>query len=87
MTVRLSPALVTDAEPEPLMYPDLLAEYDGYAHFKPFRNRNIYACNTHRNNIFEETAFHPEKLLRELVALFHPILLPEYKTLYYEKMR
>jgi iron complex transport system substrate-binding protein len=68
-------------------YPDLLAEYDGYAHFKPFRNRNIYACNTHRNNIFEETAFHPEKLLRELVALFHPILLPEYKTLYYEKMR
>jgi iron complex transport system substrate-binding protein len=68
-------------------YPDLLAEYDGYAHFKPFKNRNIYACNTHRNNIFEETAFHPEKLLRELVALFHPILLPEYKTLYYEKMR
>ena len=68
-------------------YQDLLAEYDGYAHFKPFGNKNIYACNTHRNNVFEETAFHPERLLRELVALFHPALLPQYKTVYYEKMR
>lgn len=66
---------------------DLLAEYDGYKYFKPFGNKNIYACNTHRNNVFEETAFHPERLLRELVALFHPTLLPEYKTVYYEKMR
>ena len=66
---------------------DLLAEYDGYKYFKPFGNKNIYACNTHRNNVFEETAFHPERLLRELVALFHPALLPQYKTVYYEKMR
>ena len=65
----------------------LLEEYDGYAHFKPFKERNVYACNTHKNNLFEETAFHPERLLKELVALFHPSLLPEYKTVYYEKMR
>ena len=68
-------------------YSSLLAEYNGYMHFKPFENRNVYACNTHRKNIFEETAFHPERLLRELVALFHPVLLPDYRTVYYEKMR
>ena len=66
---------------------DLLGEYDGYAHFKPFREKSIYACNTHRKNIFEEAAFHPEKLLKELVALFHPYMFQEYKTVYYEKMR
>ena len=68
-------------------YGSLLGEYEGYSHFKPFKERNIYACNTHRNNVFEETAFHPERLLGDLVALFHPSLLPEYKTVYYEKMR
>lgn len=66
---------------------DMLGEFEGYAHFKPFKNGNVYACNTHRNNLFEESAFHPEKLLRELAALFHPELFLEYKTVYYEKMR
>lgn len=68
-------------------YSDLLAEYDGYVHFKPFRERNVYACNTHRKNVFEESAFHPERLLKDLSALFHPSLFPEYKIVYYEKMR
>ena len=68
-------------------YTQLLGEYAGYAHFKPFKEKNVYACNTHRKNVFEETAFHPERLLRDLVSLFHPSLFPEYKTVYYEKMR
>jgi iron complex transport system substrate-binding protein len=66
---------------------DLLEEYDGYIHFKPFRERNVYACNTHKKNVFEESAFHPERLLKDLIALFHPYLFPEYKAVYYEKMR
>ena len=66
---------------------DMMSEYDGYAHFKPFRNGDVYACNAHKNNVFEETAFHPERLLLDLAALFHPGLFPEYKTVYYEKLR
>lgn len=65
----------------------LLGEYEGYAHFKPFKDGNVYACNTHKKNVFEEASFHPEKLLKDLAALFHPMLFPEYKTVYYEKMR
>lgn len=64
----------------------LLADWDGYSLFKPFREGSLYACNTHRNNIFEEISFHPERLLKELVALFHPTLLPGYKSVYYEKI-
>lgn len=65
----------------------LLADFAGYSYFKPFRQRNIYACNTHHRHLFEETAFHPERLLKELVAIFHPRLLTGYTLQYYEKMR
>lgn len=64
----------------------LLAEFDGYCHFKPFETGNVHACNTRRNNLFEEASFHPERLLKELAALFHPSLFPEYKPFYYEKI-
>ena len=67
-------------------YRSLLAEFGGYSHFKPFKECNIYACNTYYKRLFEETSFHPEILLRELVAIFHPELLPGYTLHYYEKM-
>ena len=65
----------------------LFSEYSGYAHFKPFKEGNMFACNTACKRLFEETAFHPEKLLRELVALFHRNLLPEYEPVYYERVQ
>lgn len=68
-------------------YESLLADFAGYSHFRPFVQRNIYACNTRYRHLFEETAFHPERLLRELVAIFHPGLLTDYTLQYYEKMR
>lgn len=65
----------------------LLSEYSGYAHFKPFKVGNMFACNTAYKRLFEETAFHPERLLRELVVLFHRNLLPEYEPVYYERVQ
>lgn len=65
----------------------MLSEYGGYSHFGPFKQGNIFACNTARKRIFEESAFHPERLLKELVALFHPRLFPGYEPVYYERMR
>lgn len=64
----------------------LKADFYGYSHLKPFVTGEVYGCNTHRKNVFEQTSFHPERLLKELIALFHPGLLPGYKTLYYEKL-
>ena len=65
----------------------LQEEFAGYSHFAPFKNRCVYACNTHSKHLFEETSFHPERLLKELVAILHPHLFPSYKCVYYEKMR
>ena len=65
----------------------LLADFAGYSYFRPFKKQSMYACNTRYRHLFEETAFHPERLLRELVAILHPELLPGYTLKYYEKMR
>lgn len=36
-----------------------------------YDNNGIYNANTARSNLFEETPFHPERLLADYVAIFH----------------
>jgi len=67
-------------------YSSLLDEYEGYSHFRPFKEKNIFVCNTREKRLFEDRTFHPERMLKELVALFHPHLLPGYELRYYERM-
>lgn len=68
-------------------YSALAAEFEGYSLLKPFRLRNIYACNVSRKRFYEETPFRPDLLLRELAAIFHPGLFGDTELRYYEKMR
>ena len=70
-----------------ITYTSLLSDFAGYSHFKPFKEHNIYACNTRYRHLFEETAFHPERLLKELIVILHPELSGDYTLQYYEKMR
>ncbi len=67
-------------------YSSLLADFAGYAHFRPFKEKRVYSCNTARKRIFEATSFHPERLLKEFVAILHPEALPGYKPVYYEEL-
>lgn len=78
--------LIKYNSPVNIFLSSLLDDFRGYSHFKPFKDGMVYGCNAHDRNIFEETSFHPEKLLKDLVALFHPSILPEYQTVYYEKI-
>ena len=57
-----------------LTYSSLQADYAGYAEFEAFRQRNIYGCNTMRVNFYEETPFHPDYLLSDLIQILHPEL-------------
>lgn len=50
----------------------LLAEYPGYAMLRAFKTGEIYQCDTSVVPYFEETAFHPDRLLREFIQLAHP---------------
>ena len=70
-----------------LSYQRLKASYTHYSAFKAFRQHNIYACNTLQKSFYEETPFHPERLLEDLIALFHPQLLPDHQLRYFEPLQ
>lgn len=69
-----------------MTYNDLRSEYAPYGNFDAFRNRRIYACNTGVIPYYEEFPLHPDYLLKDLIWVFHPELLPEYSPRYFHKM-
>ena len=65
---------------------ELQKDYSLYARFKAFRERRIYGCNTHRIPFYEESPFHPEILLKDMVKIFHPELLEGYEPKYFSNL-
>lgn len=55
--------------------------------FKAFQSSEVYSCNTAERPIFNDIAFHPEKVLADYVAIFHPDVMPGYELRYYKKMK
>lgn len=47
-----------------------------YPRFKAFKEGNVYGCNTSAVPYFDEVPFHPQWLLRHLIHLFHPEIIP-----------
>lgn len=55
--------------------------------FKAFKTGNVYGCNTRKVNLYEQTPFHPDRLLRDMVCLLHPDLADTLKAEYFKKMQ
>ncbi|MCD7976811.1 MAG: ABC transporter substrate-binding protein [Tannerellaceae bacterium] len=72
---------------EDMRYEDLHAEYNPYANFDAYKNRNIYGCNTGKVPYYEEFPIHPDLLLKDLIHIFHPDLLPDHELRYYTRMK
>jgi len=56
-----------------------------YTAFEAWKKGNIYSCNTAERLIFNDMAFHPEKILAEYIAIFHPGLMPGYELKYFKR--
>ncbi len=69
-----------------MTYRDLRSEYIPYENFDAFKNRNVFGCNTGKVPFYEESPFYPDYLLKDLVWIFHPDLLPGYTPRYYKRM-
>ena len=61
-------------------------DYSPYANFKAFKERNVYGCNTGYQTYYEDFPFHPDLVLKDLIKIFHPSLLPEYELKYFSKL-
>ena len=57
-----------------LTYKLLESDFKQYSSFKPFKKRNIWVCDVYQVPYFELTAFHPDILLADFMAIFHPEL-------------
>ncbi len=66
---------------------DLAALYPPYANFRAFREGRIYYCNTMLNNYYDEVTLHPDRILSDLAAIYHPELLPDYRLRYYSLLK
>jgi len=69
--------------PKPYTYDDLEKEYPQYASFAPFRNKKIYACNTIKTAYYDDITLHPDRILADLIFIYHPELLPDHEPRYY----
>lgn len=54
-----------------MTFADLAKENRAYTHFRPYRLRNVYGCNTGKLPFYEETPFRPDYLLSDLLRIFH----------------
>lgn len=58
-------------------YADLKGAYGLNDQFKAFKERKVYICDTNASRLFEQFPFHPERLLQDYFAIFHPEMQPD----------
>lgn len=69
-----------------MTYAQLAREWANYAEMGAFKHKNIYACNLRKVAFYEETPFHPNRLLRDYIKIFHPEILKDHKLRYYKRI-
>ncbi|MDH6309098.1 iron complex transport system substrate-binding protein [Dysgonomonas sp. PFB1-18] len=73
--------------PEDLTYASLEKEFKQYSYFKAFKQKSIYGCNTSYSAYFEDMAIHPDYILKDFAAIFHPELFTGYELRYHKRLR
>jgi len=79
--------LIKYNQAENMSYGELRAEYTPYENFDAYKNKSIFGCNTGVVPYYEEFPIHPDYLLKDLIHVFHPELLPGYATRYYKPFK
>lgn len=57
--------------PDTLSLVEMSSDYPFITAFKAYRDNEIWGCNLHTSNYYEETPFHPEKFLKDLFYILH----------------
>lgn len=68
-------------------YDELKNEYNLYADFKAFKKKHIFAINTTKVPFYEVGPLEPDVVLADLISIFHPEIMPNYKAKYYFKLK
>jgi len=66
-----------------LNYGSLVSLDPIYSQFDAVNRHKVFCCNTGMVPFYEDAPFHPERLLKDLINIFHPEILKDYKSKYY----
>lgn len=55
--------------------------------FKAFKEGKVYGCNTRYVDFYEETPFHPDRLLEDMISFMHPEIATSGEHHYYHRMQ
>ena len=79
--------LIRYNEPVDKTLQSLAKERSAFTQFRAFQQKKVYACNTSTSSFYEETPFHPDWLLEDLIKIMHPNVLSSLKLRYYNIVR
>ena len=66
--------LIKYNQAQPLTLSQLQSDYPLFARFRAFQTGNVYGSNQDTSRFYEETPYHPDRLLADLIRIFHPEL-------------
>lgn len=63
-----------------------------FQHFEAFKNGAVFNCNKLENNgggnaFWETGVVQPNVVIKDLIAIFHPEIFPNYQLTYYQKLK
>lgn len=69
---------------------EMLASNPHYSQFKAFRNKNVYTFKVGKTGgiiYYELAPNRPDLVLKDVIKMLHPELLPDHKLFFFEKMK
>jgi iron complex transport system substrate-binding protein len=67
-------------------YGELLSGHHGYSQLRAFREKEVYGCNVEQSHFYEDTPFHPDRLLNDFLQILHPDIIGLPSLRYYKKL-
>lgn len=71
----------------PMTYAHLAAEDERYTHFRAFRERRVWACNTLEVPYYDALPWTPSTFLREVIAIVRPERLADVSPQYFRPLQ
>lgn len=73
-------------------YSEMMTANTNYKHFKAFENKKVYSYSAKKGRTggiiyYELASNHPDWVLKDLVKIFHPELLPDYELFFLEPLK
>ncbi len=78
--------LIKHHHPSDLTLTSLKDQEPLYGEFEAYKEGDVFFCNTSKKPYYEEVSLYPDRLLSDLIAIFHPSLLPNHQFYYYQRM-